>query len=110
MVCIEASLLSQSNLLKMRAAFVRACWSSKLTLAHTGTVLGVLDGPKCVDPGACIVWYPFRLLRRNLAYRPLESAKIGRLLDLVSNGAWAWPVHRPGLPRMPMVEGPYQFF
>ena len=32
---IEASLLSQSNVLKLRAAFVRACWSSKLTLAHT---------------------------------------------------------------------------
>ena len=127
---IEASLLSQSNLLKLRAAFVRACWSSKLTLAHTGTVLGMLDGPECVDPSACIVWYRFRLLRRYLAYRPLESARIGRLLDLVSNGAPGHgPVHllvdsaaslgfrwcpdgfcwsRPGLPRMPMVEGPYQ--
>ena len=41
---IEASLLSQSNVLKLRAAFVRACWSSKLTLSHSGTVLGMLDG------------------------------------------------------------------
>ena len=129
---VEASHLSQSNLLKLRAAFVRACWSSRLTLAHTGTVLGMLDGPECVDPSACIVWYRFRLMRRYLAYRPLESARIGRLLDLVSDGAPGHgPVHflvesdsslgfqwylgglcwnRPGLPRLPMVEGPYQHF
>ena len=86
---VEASHLSQSNLLKLRGAFVRACWSSRLTLAHTGTVLGMLDGPECVDLSACIVWYRFRLLRRYLAYRPLESARIGGLLDLVGDGAWA---------------------
>ena len=67
---VKASHLSQGSLLKLRAAFVRACWSSRLTLAHTGTVLGMLDGPECVDPSACIVWYRFRLLRRYLAYRP----------------------------------------
>ena len=106
--------------------------SSKLTLAHTGTVLGMLDGPECVDSSACIVWYRFHLLRRYLAYRPLESARFGRLLDLVSNAApghghahllvdsaasfgfrwctdgFCWS--RPGLPRIPMVEGPYQHF
>ena len=118
--------------MKLRAAFVRACWSSKLTLAHTGTVLGMSGGPECVDPCACIVWYRFRLLRRYLAYRPLDSARIGKLLDLVSNVApgheplhllvdsaaslefrWcpdgfclSWPV----LPRMPMLEGPYRHF
>ena len=54
---VEASHLSKSNLLQLRAAFVRACWSSRLTLAHTGTVLGMLDGPECVDPSACTVWY-----------------------------------------------------
>ena len=42
-------------LFKLMAAFVRACWSGKLTLAHTGTVLGMLDGPEFVDPVACIV-------------------------------------------------------
>ena len=89
---VEASHLSQSNLLKLRAAFVRACWSSKLTLAHTGAVLGILDGPECVDPSACIVWYRFRLMRRYLACRPLEAARVGRLLDLVSGGA---PGHGP---------------
>ena len=129
---VEASHLSQSNLLKLRAAFVRACWSSRLTLAHIGTVLGMLDGPECVDRSACIVWYRFRLLRRYLAYRPLESARVGRLLDLVSDGApgqgpvyllvdsaaslgFQWCLggfcwNRPGLPRLPMVEGPYQHF
>ena len=40
---IEASLPSQSNVLELRAAFVRTCWSSKLTVAHTGTVLAMLD-------------------------------------------------------------------
>ena len=127
---VEASHLSQSSLFKLRAAFVRACWSSKMTLAHTGTVLGILDGPECVDPNACIVWYRFRLMRRYLAYRPLENARIGRLLELVSGGASGHgPVHllvesasslgfqwcfggfcwnRPGLPQLPMVEGPCQ--
>ena len=129
---VEASHLSQGSFLKLRAAFVRACWSSRLTLAHTGTVLGMLDGPECVDPGACIVWYRFRLLRRYLAYRPLEAARVGRLLDLVGGGAPGHgPVHllvesaaslgfqwclsgfcwdRPGLPQLPMVECPYQDF
>ena len=129
---IEASHLSQSSLLKLRAAFVRACWSGKLTLAHSGTVLGMLDGPEFVDPVMCIVWFRFRLMRRYLAYRPLEAARIGRLLELVSGGAPGHgPVHllvesasslgfhwcldgfcwdRPGLPQLPMIEGPYQHF
>ena len=127
---VEASHLSQGGLFKLRAAFVRACWSSKMTLAHTGTVLGMLDGPKCVDPNACIVWYRFRLMRRYLAYRPFEAARIGRLLDFVSSGApghepvqllvesaaslgFRWCLvgfcwDSPGLPQLPMVEGPYQ--
>ena len=129
---IEAFLLSQSNVVRLRAAFFQACWSSKLTLAHTDTVLGMLDGPKCVDPCACIVWFRFRMLRRYLAYRPLESARIGRRLDLVSNGAPGHgPIHllvdsaatlgfrwcpegfcwsRLGLPRLPMIDGPLQHF
>ena len=89
---IEASHLSQSGPFKLRAAFARACWSSKLSLAHTGTVLGMLDGPEYVDPVACIVWFRFRLMRRYLAYRPFETARIGRLLELVSGGA---PGHGP---------------
>ena len=92
----------------------------------------MLDGPGFVDPVACIVWFRFRLMRRYLAYRPFETARIGRLLELVSGGAPGHgPVHllvesasslgfqwclggfcwdRPGLPQLPMVEGPYQHF
>ena len=120
---VEASHLSHSSLLRLRAAFVRACWSSKLTLAHVGTVLGMLDGPEFVDPAACIVWFRFRLMRRYLAHRPFEAAPIGRLLELASDGAPGHgPVHllvesasslgfrwcfdgfcwnRPGLPQLP---------
>ena len=129
---IEASSLSQGSLFRLRAAFVRACGSSKLTLAHAGTVLGMLDGPEFVDPVACIVWFRFRLMRRYLAFRPFEAARIGRLLELGSGGAPGHgPVHllvesasslgfrwcsdgfcwdRPGLPQLPMIEGPYQHF
>ena len=53
-------------------------------MAQSGTVLGMLGGPEGADPGICIVWFRFLLLRRYLAYRPDETAKIGRLLDLVS--------------------------
>ena len=127
---IEASSLSQGSLFRLRAAFVRACWSSKLTLAHAGSVLGMLDGPEFVDPVACVVWFRFRLMWRYLAYRPFEAARIGRLLELASGGAPGHgPVHLlvesasslgfpwcldgfcwPGLPQLPMVEGPYQHF
>ena len=86
---IEASLLSQSSYLRLCAHFVNACWSGKLAMAH---VVGLLDGLDGVDPGFCIVWYRFRMLRRCLAHRPEETARIGRLLDLVSEGA---PGHGP---------------
>ena len=101
-------------------------------MAHTGTVLGMLDGPEYVYPVACIVWFRFRLMRRYLAHRPFETARIGRLLELVSGGAPGHgPVHllvesasgmgfqwclggfcwnRLGLPQLPTVEGPYQHF
>ena len=129
---VEASSLSQGSLFKLRVALVRACWSHRLTLAHAGIVLGMLDGPEFVDPAACIVWFRFRLMRRYLAYRPFEAVRIGRLLELASVGAPGHgPVHllvesasslgfrwcsggfcwnRPGLPQLPMVDGPYQHF
>ena len=131
-MAFEASLLTQHNFLKLRAALVRACWSSKLTLAHTSTVLGTLDGLGGVDPSACIVWFRFRMLRRYLAYNPRESARIGKPLELVSDRAPGHgPAHllvrsaseqgfrwcsdgfcwsRPGLPHLPMVEGPYPHY
>ena len=43
---IEASLLSQSSYLRLRAASVRGCWSSKMSMSHSGTVLSLLDGPE----------------------------------------------------------------
>ena len=58
-----------------------------MNMAQSGTVLCMLDGPEEVDPGFCIVWFRFRLLRRYLAYWPDESARIGRLLELVGGGA-----------------------
>ena len=106
--------------------------SSKLTLAHTSTVLGTLDGPSGVDPSACIVWFRFRMLRRYLAYNPRESARIGKPLELVSDRApgngpahllvrsaselgfrwcsdgFCWSMN--GLPHLPMVEGPFQHY
>ena len=89
---IEASPLSQSSYLRLRAAFVRACWSSKMSMAHSGTVLGMFDGPEGVGLGFCIVWPRFRLLRRYLALRPDGSGRISRRLDLVSLGG---PGHGP---------------
>ena len=129
---IEASPLSHSSYPRLKAAFVRACWSSKMSMAYSGTILSMLDGPEEVDPGFCIVWFRFRLLRRYLAYRPDETARIGRLLELVSGGApghgplqllvrsaakigfrwcsqgFCWS--RPGLPRLPFIGGPIQHF
>ena len=71
--------------------FLLFCMVLRL-LISPGTVLGMLGGPESVDTIACVVWYLFRLLRRYLAYRPLQSARIGRLLDLVKGGA---PGHGP---------------
>ena len=88
---MEASLLSQSIYLRLRAAFVRACLSRRMTVAHSGTVLGMLDGLGGVDPGFCIAWFWFRMLRWYLAKRPDEVARIGRPLVLVSGGSsWSW--------------------
>ena len=46
---IEASGSSLTGVwLSFGLAFVRACWYNKMTLAHAGTVLGMLDGPEFV--------------------------------------------------------------
>ena len=129
---MEASLLFHSSYLRLKAAFVRACGSSKMGMDNSGSVLSMLDGSEGVDPGFCIVWFRFRLMRRYLAYRPDESARISRLLELVSVGALGHgPLHllvrsaakfgfkwrsegfcwdRPGLPRLPFLGGPIQHF
>ena len=82
----EASLLSQSCFLKLRASSVRACWSGKTTFAHAGTVPGV-------DLGFSIVLFCFRVLRRYLVFRPEERAGIGRVLALVREGPVDGKVH-----------------
>ena len=54
---IEASFLAESCVRKLRAAFCKVCWSSRLPLAHVGAVLSLLDGPVGSDPG--FVWFGF---------------------------------------------------
>ena len=73
---IEASLLAQSCLLKLRIAISNVVWSSWKPLANSGAVLSLLDGPQGCDPGHCVVWCRFRLLRWFLAFR---SSEVGRL-------------------------------
>ena len=41
---IEASLLAQSSLLKVRAAVLNAVWSRRQLLANAGAVLSLIDG------------------------------------------------------------------
>ena len=129
---IEASGISFTLLQKLRSAFVSAVWSKKMPLAHVGAVLTLLDGPPGCDPGFFVVWCRFRLLRRYLAYRPLEAPRIFKLLGLVAAGKPGFgPIHllvgkanalgfiwdplnsgwiRPGLPLLHQLAGPYQHF
>ena len=89
---VQASYVSASNLNTFRAAFARAVWSSLMPLAGTPVVVNLLDGPVGVDPPFHIVWTGFRLMRGYLAHRPLETARIFRMLDLIAHGA---PGHGP---------------
>ena len=103
-----------------------------MPLAHVGAVLSLLDGPTGCDPGFYVLWCRFRLLRRYLAYRPLEVTRLYSLLGLVADGCpghgpmhllvesagvigFDWdPVNlgwkRPGLPVLQHLVGPYQHF
>ena len=51
----------------LRAAIVRAVWSSRMPLANTSSVLSLLDGPVDVDPALHIIWVRFRMMRWYLA-------------------------------------------
>ena len=62
--------MSAFSLGAFRAAIVR------MPLAGTLVVLDLLDGPVGVDPAFHTVWTRFRLVRRYLAHRPLEAARI----------------------------------
>ena len=124
--------MSRSAVVRLRAAFVQAAWYSGMPLALFGTVLGMLDGQECSDPGYCEAWFRFRLMRRYLAYGGEELGRISRLLDLVGAGApvhgtvhllahsasdigFRWSLHdfgwfRPGLPCLPLVSGVFQHY
>ena len=129
---IEASRIAFSLPQRPRTAFVSAVWSKKMPLAHIGAILSLLDGPPGCDPGFYVVWVRFRLLRRYLAYNPLEVPRLYGLLALVAAvGPGHGPMHllvessgvlgftwdtlnfgwtRPGLPMLHQLAGPYQHF
>ena len=101
-------------------------------MTNTPALLSLLDGPWGSDPAFSIIWSRFRRLRRYLAYRPDEEARIFRLLDYASTGSPGHgPIHlllqsaeelgffwdseqvgwiRPGLPPLRMMTGPIQHF
>ena len=128
----ETSYVLSSSFSALRAAFVRAVWSSKMRLANAPALLNLLDGPVGVDPAFHIIWSRFRMMRRYLAYCPDEEPRIFRMLDLISSGAQGHgPVHlllisaaelgfawdgdekvwvRVSLPPLRMMTGPVQHF
>ena len=73
---IEASLLAEAGLRKLRAAIVRVVWSRRQSLANPGAVLSLLSGPTGCDPAFCVVRLRFRMLRRFLAYGPGEVPRV----------------------------------
>ena len=89
---VEGARISALLLHRLRSAFASAVWSRRMPLAHVGAVLSLLDGPAGCDPGFFVVWSRFRLLRRYLAYRPLEVPRIYALLGLAADGC---PGHGP---------------
>ena len=129
---IEASRISFCLLQRLRTAFVAAVWSMKMPQAHVGAILSLLDGPPGCDPGFYVVWCRFRLLRRYLAYNPLEVPRLLCLLGHVVGGCLGHgPVHPlvesacvlgftwnplnsgwtgPDLPMLHHLAGPFQHF
>ena len=89
---IEASLLASDSLRKLRSSVCGVVWSRRQPLANVGAVLSLLDGPTGCDPGFCVVWFRFRLLRRCLALWPAEVGRIYRILGMVGEGC---PGHGP---------------
>ena len=83
----EASYVSSSAVSAVRAAIVRAVWSSKMPLANAPAILNLLSGPVGIDPAFHIIWARFRMMRRYLAYCPSGEPKIFRMLDLISRGS-----------------------
>ena len=52
----EASHVSSSSISAVRAAIVRAVWSSKMSLANAPAILNLLDCPVGIDPACHVVW------------------------------------------------------
>ena len=76
---IEASFLAEAGSRKLRAAIVGVVWSRRQSLANPGAVLSLLCGPSGCDPAFCVVWFPFRMLRRFLPYRPGEVSRVSSM-------------------------------
>ena len=128
----EGAAVSVTALSSFRSAIARAVWSKKLPRINTAASLRLLDGPWGSDPAFFIIWNRFRQLRRYLAYRPDDEARIFRSLDYASAGSPGHgPIHlliqsadelgvfwdseqagwiRPGLPPLRMMTGPIQHF
>ena len=70
--------------MKLRAACASVVLSKHMPLAHTGTILRLLDGPEDCDPGYCIVWCRFRMMRPFWAHCPTDVLRIVRLLHIVA--------------------------
>ena len=77
----------RTSLLLVYVPFL-AVRSSKMPFGCTLAILDLPDGPVGVDLASYVVWIRFRLMCRYLAYRPLEIARIYRLMDLVAH----WPL------------------
>ena len=129
----EGAAVSVTALCSFRSAIARAVWSKKLPMISTPALLSLLDAPWGSDPAFFIIWSRFRQLRRYLAYRPDEEARIFRLLDydavrspghgpffiflfsLLMNWVFFWDSGqagwiRPGLLPLRMMTGPIQHF
>ena len=128
----EGAAVSVTALSSFRSAIARAVWSKKLPMTNTPALLSLLDAPWGSDPAFFVIWNRFRQLRRYLAYRPDDEARIFRLLDYAAAGSPGHgPIHlliqsadelgffwdseqagwiRPGLPPLRMMTGPIQHF
>ena len=73
---VEASRISFCLVQRLRTAVLAAVGSKRMPLAHVGAILSLLDGPLGCDPWFDVVWCRYRLLRRYLAYNPLEAPRL----------------------------------
>ena len=131
---VEASVVAQDALRKMRTAFVRSIWSDGLHVAGPGVVLGLVDGLAGCDLGHHVVWCRFRMLRRQMTHNcgVHDQGRTGGLLRYVAAGAHGHgPIHllvsgaasigfdwlpelciwqRPCLPALCQLSIPFQYF